>query len=69
MVIDLFKIFYRLVDIYIVQFVFCYYCKFNYYIFDIRNDEKFSLKRLFEKFVFFNLVKFYYFFLKIDLLE
>lgn len=46
MVTDLPKIPHRLVDIYIVQPVLCHHCKFNHFIFDIRNDEKFSLKRL-----------------------
>lgn len=52
MVTDLPKIPHRLVDIYIVQPVLCHHCKFNHFIFDIRNDEKFSLKRLLEKFAF-----------------
>lgn len=52
MVTDLPKIPHRLVDIYIVQPVLCHHCEFNHFIFDIRNDEKFSLKRLLEKFAF-----------------
>lgn len=69
MVTDLPKIPHRLVDIYIVQPVLCHHCKFNHFIFDIRNDQKFSLKRLLEKFAFSNSAKFHYFFSKIDSLE